>query len=130
MQWYYVQLCHPGETCTGQTIHQHFTWSRLSKTVKNVCALCHTCQLTKTKTVKYGKFLAKKAKKTPWDMLCIDLMGPYKILNNNKKLTLWALTMNDPSMVWFDMTSIETKRADIIANKLETTWLTKYPQPT
>ena len=37
--------------------------------------------------------------------------------------------MIDPATVWFDMMSIETKRADIIANKLETTWLTKYPRP-
>ena len=41
-----------------------------------------------------------------------------------------GLIMIDPATVWFDMTSIETKRADIIANKLETTWLTKYPQHT
>ena len=70
VQWYHVQLCHPGETHTGQTIRQHFTWGKLSKIVK-------------TET-------------TPWDNLCIDLIGPYKILSNNKKLTLWALTMIDP----------------------------------
>ena len=38
--------------------------------------------------------------------------------------------MIDPATGWFDMTLIETKCADIIANKLETTWLTQYPRPT
>ena len=38
--------------------------------------------------------------------------------------------MIDPATGWFDMTSIETKRADIIANKLENTWLNKYARPT
>ena len=38
--------------------------------------------------------------------------------------------MIDPATGWFDMLSIETKRVEIIANKLETTWLTKYPRPT
>ena len=38
--------------------------------------------------------------------------------------------MIDPATSWFDMASIETKRVDIIANKLEMTWLTKYPRPT
>ena len=38
--------------------------------------------------------------------------------------------MIDPATGLFDMTSIEAKCADIIANKLETTWLTTYPQPT
>ena len=41
-----------------------------------------------------------------------------------------VLTIIDLAMGWFDMTSIETKYADIIANKLETTWLPKYPRPT
>ena len=77
VQWYHVQLCHPSETLTEQTIHQHFTWGKLSKTVKNVCALCPTCQIAKTKTVKCGKLPAKKVQTTPWDTLCIDLIGPY-----------------------------------------------------
>ena len=38
--------------------------------------------------------------------------------------------MIDPATGWFDMTEINTKRADVIANKLEQTWLTKYPWPT
>ena len=38
--------------------------------------------------------------------------------------------MIDLSMDWFQITIIETKLADIIANKLETTWLAKYPRPT
>ena len=98
--------------------------------VKNVCASCHTCQITKTKKVKYGKLPLKEVEATPWDVLCIDLIGPYEITNNNKKLTLWALTMIDPATGWFDMASIKTKTADVIANKLEHTWLTKYPRPT
>ena len=82
------------------------------------------------KKVKYGKLPLKEVEATPWDVLCIDLIGPYEITNNNKKLTLWALTMIDPATGWFDMASIKTKTADVIANKLEHTWLTKYPRPT
>ena len=117
-----MHLCHPGETHTEHTICQHFKWDRLIKTVQNICASCPTCQITKTKTVKYSKFLAKKAEETPWDMLCINLIKPYKILNNNNEMILWALTIIDPTTCWFDMMSIETKCADITANKLETTW--------
>ena len=38
--------------------------------------------------------------------------------------------MIGPATGWFDMVPIHTKRADIIANKLEQTWLMKYPWPT
>ena len=130
VQWYHVQLCHPGMTRTELTIRQHFTWGGLSTTVKNVCASCHTCQLTKTKRVKYGKLPEKEAEAVPWDVLCIDLIGPYKIINDNQTLTLWALTMIDPATGWFDMSAIKTKQADVIANALESTWLCKYPRPT
>ena len=34
VQWYHVKLCHPGKTRTEQTIRQHFSWGRLTKTVK------------------------------------------------------------------------------------------------
>ena len=37
--------------------------------------------------------------------------------------------MIDPATGWFDMTSIKTKSADVIANKLEQTWISKYPWP-
>ena len=55
VHWYHTFLCHPGETRTEQTIQQRFTWEELTKMVKNICALCHTCQITKTKKVKLGK---------------------------------------------------------------------------
>ena len=38
--------------------------------------------------------------------------------------------MINPAMGWFDMTSIKTKSTDVIANKLEQTWLPKYLWPT
>ena len=71
------------------------------------------------KTVKYRKIPEKEDEVNPWDTLCIHLILPCKITNNKKMLTLWALKMIDPKMGWFDMTSIKTKQADVIANKLE-----------
>ena len=58
------------------------------------------------KKVKYRKLSLKEVEATPWDVLCIDLIRPYKINNNDKKLTLWALTMIDPATGWFDISAI------------------------
>ena len=129
--WYHEQLCHPGVTRTELTVRQHFIWDGLTTTVKKICSSCHTCQMTKRRKVKYGHLPAKEADVNPWDVLCIDLIGPYKFKQpNNQTQTLWALTMIDPATGWFDMTDISTKRADVIANKLEQNWLSKYPWPT
>ena len=66
----------------------------------------------------------------PWDTLCIDLIGPYTVKERgNKKWTLHCLTMIDPATGWFEIVEIPNKRADEISNKLETTWLTRYPWP-
>ena len=64
-------------------------------------------------------------------MLCVSLIEPYKFKQpNNQTQQLWALTMIDPATGWFDITSIKTKSAEVIANKLEQTWLSKYPWST
>ena len=77
------------------------------------------CQLTKCKQTKYGHLPAKEAEVTPWDTLFIDLIGPYQLKQTkNQTGMLWALTIIDPATGWFDMTSIDTKKSDVIANKL------------
>ena len=48
----------------------------------------------------------------------------------NGNLTLWCVTMIDPATGWFEMKEVPSKRADIIANIVEQTWLTRYPWPT
>ena len=130
VEWYHTQLCHPGETRTELTITQHFTWNNLRKTVKEVCSKCHTCQLTKRSDAKYGKLPAKIAETTPWETLCVDLIGPYSFSQpDGKTINLWAVTMIDPATNWFEIKEIDEKRADLIANAVELVWLTRYPWP-
>eukprot|EP00957_Ditylum_brightwellii_P129253 9859868-Ditylum_brightwellii.AAC.1 len=38
--------------------------------------------------------------------------------------------MIDQTTGWFEITEIKTKRADVVSNAVETTWLTSYPYPT
>ena len=104
----------------------------LRDTVNTVCRKCTISQKTKRHKKKYGKLPPKEAECDPWDKLCIDLIGPYKFNQPNKKepAVLWACTMIDPATGWFEIKDIKTKRADVIANVVEKTWLTRYPWPT
>ncbi|MFM7543288.1 MAG: RNase H-like domain-containing protein [Ignavibacteria bacterium] len=132
VEWYHNLLCHPGETRMENTVSQHLTWKGLRKTVHEVCTKCDVCQRTKRTKKKYGHLPAKEAEAMPWDKLCVDLIGPYTIYRKHKKskpLTLWAVTMIDPATGWFEIASITTKRADVIANIIEQTWFTRYPWP-
>ena len=95
-----------------------------------MCKKCHTCQLTKRTTAKYGHLPVKENDSKPWETLCVDLIGPYKIPRKGKttrskkedSLTLWCVTMIDPATGWFEMAKIKTKHADVIANVIEQTW--------
>jgi hypothetical protein len=123
-------LCHSGETRTEQTIRQQFWWSNLRNDVHNICSKCDTCQRAKRTTKKYGHLPAKEAEADPWEVLCVDLIGPYTIKRRGKKnLILWCLTMIDPATGWFEMREIPNKEAITVANLVETTWLTRYPWP-
>ena len=131
-QWYHTQLCHPGETRTEQTIRMNFTWKGLRETVHNICSKCHTCQLTKKSSKKYGHLPEKEAEATPWERLCVDLIGPYTLQtieedNRSTKSTLWAVTMIDPATGWFEVKQIQDKEPGTVANAVEQAWLTRYP---
>ena len=129
--WYHDILCHPGTTRTEATIRQHFYWKNLRDDVQKVCSTCTICQFNKRQNKKYGHLPEKQADATPWDTLCVDLIGPYNIKGkDDKQLKLWCLTMIDPATGWFEMKDIPDKRADTIANLVEQTWLTRYPWPT
>ena len=130
VDWYHEMLCHTGETRTEQTIRQHFAWKGLRTTVHKICKKCPTCQKAKITNRKYGKLPPKEAEINPWDTLCVDLIGPYKIQRKGKDdLKLWCLTMIDPATGWFEMAPITNKTAAEVADIAERTWFTRYPLP-
>ena len=63
-------------------------------------------------------------------MLCVDLIGPYKIAQKAKQhLKLFFLTMIDPATGWFEMAPILNKTAANVADIAKRTWFTRYPLP-
>ena len=130
VEWYHLMLCHPGEDRMEATIAQHFTFDGLRAMCKRVCSTCDTCQRTKRKTIKYGKLPIKVPEIVPWETLCVDYIGEYKIPRKGKPdLTLQAITMIDPVTGWFEVAPVQYKRSDHIANLVEQYWLTRYPLP-
>ena len=71
----------------------------------------------------YGKLPPKEAEADPWEILCVDLIGPYKIKNKNSKedITLHKVTMINSANVWFKITEIANKEAYTVAESVEQT---------
>ena len=109
VQWYHDTLSHPGETRTELTIAQHFYWKNLRKTVQDVCSTCDVCQCLKRNKKNYGKLPPKQAEATPWQTLCVGLIGRYKLdpkgggkkyemtTEKGSTVCLQAVTMIDPA---------------------------------
>ena len=141
VQWYHTYLSHPGTTRTEATISQHFYWKGLRNTVHDICSKCEACQFLKRRKGNYGKLPAKEAETTPWDVLCVDLIGRYQFTpkgggkkysikpkkedekyqmttQSGKSVYLQAVTMIDPATGWVEIRAVPSARADLVANQV------------
>ncbi len=68
---------------------------------------CHNCQVNKRRNHKYGKLPAKLAITTPWEALCVDLIGPYTLKGKDKTvIDCMCVTMIDPATSWFEIVGL------------------------
>ena len=131
VDWYHNVLGHPGINRTEETIGQHLWWPKMRQQITRSVTTCATCQLNKRRYKKYGKLPVKEAEATPWDRMCIDLIGPYKIRRKGQEdLICKCVTMIDPATGWFEIHQFDDKRSITIANIAEQEWLNRYPWPT
>jgi hypothetical protein len=102
INWYHTTLCHPGINQTEETIGQHLWWPKRHTHMTNYVQICPLCQRNKRGQKKYGLLPPKLAEATPWDKLCNDLIGPYKIRRKGKdNLICRCVTMINPATIWF-----------------------------
>eukprot|EP00804_Cyclotella_cryptica_P010649 CCRYP_005464-RA/>CCRYP_005464-RA protein AED:0.15 eAED:0.23 QI:0/0/0/1/0/0/5/0/569 len=79
VSWYHHYLQHPGHTRLEETLRAAMYWKGMRNTVRKYVKNCHACQVNKRHKHKYGKLPTKFAITNPWDVLCVDLIGPYTI---------------------------------------------------
>ena len=130
-EWYHTMLCHPGKIRTEETAKQHSMWKGTRSTVHNICLKCETCQKYKRTHKRYSKLPEKEAEGNPWEKLCMDLIGPYKIAQSHKQEqeVPRCVTMIDPATGWFEMQRMNNKQPSTVAQQVEAAWLTRYPWP-
>ncbi len=85
IEWYNETLMHPDINCTESAMKQHFIWPTLHDDVEKYCKSCITCQKTKETKQTYDHLPPKMTEATPWDTLCIDLIGPYTVKKQAKR---------------------------------------------
>jgi cleavage and polyadenylation specificity factor subunit 1 len=131
IMWYHTTLCHPGINRTEESIGQHLWWPKMRSHITNYVQKCPLCQRNKRRQKKYGLLPPKLAEATPWDKLCVDLIGPYTIRRKGSKdLICRCVTMIDPATGWFEIQQYDDKQSITVANIIEQEWFSRYPWPT
>ena len=75
VSWYHHYLQHPGNTCLKETIRTAMFWMGIQRSVQNHVKRCQSCQTNKKQNLRYGKLPVKLVKTTPWEALCVNLIG-------------------------------------------------------
>ncbi len=149
--WYHHYLQHPGHNCLEGTMNAAIYWKGMQTTVRSITKSCKSCQVNKGHTRKYGHLPSKIVICTPWEALCVDLIGPYTLKGKDgSAIDFMALTMIDPASSWFEIVELPLvswltttmvngkakaseelifdKSSNQIARLVNNIWLCRYPR--
>jgi len=107
--WYQHYLQHPGHTRLEETMKAAIYWKGMRTTIRSIMESCKTCQINQKRSLKYGHLPYKIVISTPWEALCVDLIGPYTLKGkDNSSIDFMALTMIDPASSWLEVVEVPT----------------------
>ena len=137
IKWYHEAFMHPGQSRMEESVLRYFTWPGCTVDIEKFVKSCRVCQKNKsTNTGRNGKIPLKDPPEwEPWDMLTVDLCGPWKTVikeiesNKKRKIQIWALTMVDEATGWTEIVPIQNKESRNIAYWVDAEWFCRYPRP-
>lgn len=95
----------------------------MSLDVRDHVRCCRVCQLYKPKTPKPPGKLQQTVVTSPWEMLGVDLMGPFP---QSSLGNLYLLVFVDYNTRWEEMFSLHTATAETVSNILKREILTRW----
>eukprot|EP00804_Cyclotella_cryptica_P015712 CCRYP_013381-RA/>CCRYP_013381-RA protein AED:0.60 eAED:-0.14 QI:0/0/0/1/0/0/2/0/736 len=157
VSWYHHYLQHPGHMRLEETLRAVMYWKGMHNTIRKYVKNCHACQVNKRHKHKYGKLPTKITITNPWEVLCVDLIGPYTIKGKDGTvIDFMCLTMIDPASSWFEIVELPViteaiipldtkgrrskkdneepkfayfdKSSAMISNLVNKTWFSRYPR--
>jgi transposase InsO family protein len=127
--WYHLLLSHSGSTRMYNTIKVHFYHPSLKERCENFVHTCDICQHYKQPLRGYGELPPRQALTSPWYEVSIDLMGPWKITVFGNEYVFFALTVIDTVTNLMEITCINNKTFQHVAEQFNNAWLVRYPRP-
>ena len=91
-------------------------WPNLKADVRHYTKTCRACQFGKKRKLQYGKLPEKFVVTNPWEVLCVDLIGPYTLKGQDgSALDFMCLTMIDPATSWFEMAELPCVEKPVVS---------------
>ena len=82
-------------------------WKGMRNTIRKFVKNCRKCQVNKRQKHKCWKLPTKLVITNPWEVLCVDLIGPYMLRGKDgTEIDFMCLTMIDPASSWFEIVEL------------------------
>jgi hypothetical protein len=99
------------------------TWPGFTRNIQSYCTTCKLCQLNKKSRKQYGKLSIKEAETKPWEIVQVDLVGPWKVKKPSGTKILRCFTAIDPATSWPEMVEITDKRSQTVMDVFHSNWI-------
>eukprot|EP00804_Cyclotella_cryptica_P021709 CCRYP_012872-RA/>CCRYP_012872-RA protein AED:0.37 eAED:0.53 QI:0/0/0/1/0/0/2/0/205 len=101
VQWYHHYLQHPGTTRLKETLRAAMYW-----------------KVNKRRQHKYGKLPTKLILLNPWEVLCVDIIGPYTLKGKDgTEIDFMCVTMLDPATSWYEIVEVPVTEFNSVTPK-------------
>jgi hypothetical protein len=119
VSWYHHYLQHPGHSRHEETMRSVMYWKGMRCTIRSYVKSCRSCQVNKRHSQKYGHVPSKLVIMTPWEALCVDLIGPYTLNGKDgSSIDFVCLTMIDPATSWFEIVELPKLQRETSGSKV------------
>ena len=130
LAWYHINLNHPGQDRTYKTINSVFYTPNMEAQVRQYVNNCQICKQSKISTKKYGIIPEPDTQYEPWEVIQIDLFGPWSFNDiDGISHQIQGLSIIDIATRWTELCPYSSKRSEDIALLVDQSWFCRYPRP-
>ncbi len=116
--WYHHNLQHPGHSQLKETMRPVMYKKGMCNTIWSYVESCRSCQINKRHSQKYCHVPPKLVIMTPWQALCVELIGLYTLKSKGStSIDFMCLTMIDSTTRWFEIVELLNVTKSSFPNK-------------
>jgi hypothetical protein len=117
---------HPGWKETYRAVRQRFYWKGQKNDVRQYVGACHVCACTKPLNARSDDPISTRTPRQPWEVISIDLMGPYPRTSRGKS---YILVATDCFSRWTEAYPLGTATTKTITETLEREFFSRFGYP-